>query len=167
MRKLLLLFVFAVSMSNLVYSQTGTDWKWLHPAPQGNQLRAIQAFSGSTWYVAGLAGTFMKTTDAGATWQFNHQAGLPFATSGQTSNAYDLHFFDETNGLVCGSSKEFLKPLMPVKHGLPYQPEYSYRLLPIISSTLPPRQLATRQVQAAVWLKQPTVVHHGTQLPPV
>ncbi len=109
MRKLLLLFVFAVSMSNLVYSQTGTDWKWLHPAPQGNQLRAIQAFSGSTWYVAGLAGTFMKTTDAGATWQFNHQAGLPFATSGQASNAYDIHFFDLNNGLICGSSTGILK----------------------------------------------------------
>ncbi|MBK8663263.1 MAG: hypothetical protein IPN18_16280 [Ignavibacteriales bacterium] len=63
MRKLLLLFVMAVSLSNLVYSQTGSDWKWLHPTPQGNQLRAVQAFSGSTWYAVGLAGTFMKTTE--------------------------------------------------------------------------------------------------------
>ncbi|GJQ33560.1 MAG: hypothetical protein HBSAPP04_23990 [Ignavibacteriaceae bacterium] len=109
MRKLLLLFVLAISMSNLVYSQTGTDWKWLHPSPQGNQLRAIQAFSGSTWYIAGLAGTFMKTTDAGATWEFHHQAGLPFATSGQTSNAYDIHFFDLNNGLICGSTTGILK----------------------------------------------------------
>ncbi|MBN8545982.1 MAG: T9SS type A sorting domain-containing protein [Ignavibacteria bacterium] len=109
MRKLLLLFVLAVSLSNLVYSQTGTDWKWLHPSPQGNQLRAIQAFSASTWYAVGLAGTFMKTTDAGATWTFNHLAGLPFGTSGQSSNAYDLNFTDLNNGIVVGSTAGILK----------------------------------------------------------
>ncbi len=109
MRKLLLLFVMAVSLSNLVYSQTGSDWKWLHPTPQGNQLRAVQAFSGSTWYAVGLAGTFMKTTDAGATWEFNHMAGLPFGSSGQASNAYDLHFTDLNNGLVVGSSSGIMK----------------------------------------------------------
>jgi len=104
MRKLLLLFVLAVSMSSLVYSQTGTDWKWLHPSPQGNTLRSIQAMSATTWYAVGAAGTFMKTTDAGATWTFNHLAGAPFGTSGQSSNAFDLHFFDLNNGLVCGST---------------------------------------------------------------
>ncbi len=109
MRKLLLLFVFAISMSNLVYSQTGTDWKWLHPSPQGNTLRSIQAFTSSTWYAVGAAGTFMKTTDAGASWTFNHLAGLPFATSGQSSNAMDLHFFNLNTGLVCGSSGGILK----------------------------------------------------------
>ncbi len=109
MRKLLLLFVFALSMSNLVYSQTGNDWKWLHPSPQGNSLRAVQAFSGSTWYAVGAAGTFMKTTDAGATWSFNQLAGRPFATSGQASNAMDMHFFNLNNGLICGSTGGILK----------------------------------------------------------
>lgn len=109
MRKLLLLFVLAVSMSSLVYSQTGTDWKWLHPSPQGNTLRSIQAMGATTWYAVGTAGTFMKTTDAGATWTFNHLAGVPFGTSGQSSNAFDLHFFDLNNGLVCGSTGGIFK----------------------------------------------------------
>jgi len=109
MRKLLLLFVLAVSMSNLVYSQTGSDWKWLHPAPQGNQLRAVQALGSSTWYAAGVGGTFMKTTDAGATWAFNHLAGKPLGTSGQASSVLDLHFFDANNGLVCGANGGILK----------------------------------------------------------
>lgn len=51
----------------------------------------------------------MKTTDAGATWVFHHLAGRPFATSGQTSNAYDIHFFDQNNGLICGSTGGILK----------------------------------------------------------
>ncbi|GAB1349185.1 hypothetical protein MASR1M107_13980 [Ignavibacteriales bacterium] len=105
MRKLSLLIVLAISLSNLVYTQTGSDWKWLHPSPQGNSLRSIQALNANTWYAVGGAGTFMKTTDAGATWTFNHLAGAPLAgLSGQTSNAFDLHFFDQNTGLVCGST---------------------------------------------------------------
>ncbi len=78
MRELLLLFVLTVFLTYPVHSQTGSDWKWLHPTPQGNQLRAVQVFSASTWYAVGYAGTFMKTTDAGSTWEFNHKAGNPF-----------------------------------------------------------------------------------------
>ncbi len=109
MRKSLLLLFFAFSVSGLLNAQTGSDWKWLHPSPQGNQLRAIQAFSATKWYALGLAGTFMKTTDGGATWSFHHQAGRPFATSGQSSNGYDFHFFDEQNGILCGSTGGILK----------------------------------------------------------
>jgi photosystem II stability/assembly factor-like uncharacterized protein len=108
-KKSFLFFLTLLTFTGMLYSQTGSDWKWLHPAPQGNQLRAIQAFSASTWYVVGLAGTFMKTNDAGATWEFNHMAGLPFGTSGQSSNAYALHFTDLNNGLVFGSSSGILK----------------------------------------------------------
>jgi photosystem II stability/assembly factor-like uncharacterized protein len=109
MRELLLLFVLTVFLTYPVHSQTGSDWKWLHPTPQGNQLRAVQVFSASTWYAVGYAGTFMKTTDAGSTWEFNHKAGNPFGTSGQSSNAYDLHFTDLNNGLVVGNNSGILK----------------------------------------------------------
>ncbi|MBV6512920.1 MAG: Ycf48-like protein [Ignavibacteriaceae bacterium] len=109
MRNFLLVLFFAFSISGLLNAQTGSDWKWLHPNPQGSQLRAVHAFSPTKWYALGAAGTFMKTTDGGATWSFHHQAGRPFATSGQTSNAFDFHFFDEQNGLLCGSTGGILK----------------------------------------------------------
>lgn len=109
MRKFLLSIIFTLSVTGLLNAQTGSDWKWLHPAPQGNQLRAVHAFSATKWYALGLAGTFMKTTDGGATWSFHHQAGRPFGTSGQASNGYDFHFFDEQNGILCGSSGGILK----------------------------------------------------------
>ncbi|QOJ29926.1 MAG: T9SS type A sorting domain-containing protein [Ignavibacteriales bacterium] len=109
MRNFLLVLFFAFSVTGLLNAQTGSDWKWLHPNPQGSQLRAVHAFSPTKWYALGAAGTFMKTTDGGATWSFHHQAGRPFATSGQTSNAFDFHFFDEQNGILCGSTGGILK----------------------------------------------------------
>ncbi|MCK6604373.1 MAG: YCF48-related protein [Ignavibacteriaceae bacterium] len=107
-RSILFLTIMVTCLGSLI-AQTGQDWKWLHPTPQGNTLRWVKAWSATEWYAVGSAGTFMKTTDAGATWTFNHKAGRPFATSGQTSNANDAHFFDMQNGIVVGSSSGIMK----------------------------------------------------------
>lgn len=109
MKKSFLFFLILLSFTGMLYSQTGSDWKWLHPQPQGNRLNYVQAFSGTTWYAIGYAGTFMKTTDAGATWFFRHDVGKPFGTSGQSANALDAHFFDTNNGIVVGSNAGIFK----------------------------------------------------------
>ncbi|MDP2301352.1 MAG: YCF48-related protein [Ignavibacteria bacterium] len=109
MKKSFLFFLLLLSSTSMLYSQSSSDWKWLHPTPQGNRLNYVQAFSATNWYAVGYAGTFMKTTDAGATWSFRHDVGRPFGTSGQSANALDAHFFDSNNGIIIGSNAGIFK----------------------------------------------------------
>ncbi|HOJ17289.1 MAG TPA: YCF48-related protein [Ignavibacteriaceae bacterium] len=103
--KLLFKSLFFLALFTFVtFAQEYTDWKWMHQQPQGNTLRWVKRFDANTWYAVGLAGTFMKTTDAGANWYFHHTAAAPFATSAQFANLYDAHFFNQTTGIVVGSS---------------------------------------------------------------
>ena len=103
----MLVLTFLVSFD--AFAQTGQDWKWMHQTPQGNTLRWVKAWSQTTWYAVGYAGTFMKTTNAGTTWDFNHLAGGPFGYSGQRTNAYDAYFFNMNTGYIAGSSGYIIK----------------------------------------------------------
>ena len=47
-------------------------------------------------------GTFMRTTDGGASWYFHHQAGLPANNAGQIGQNYDVRFASPTNGIIAG-----------------------------------------------------------------
>ena len=55
----------------------------------------------SNWYAIGGGGTFLKTTDAGATWFVNK-----WINSGGSTNSnyfmYDAHFFDMNTGVAVG-----------------------------------------------------------------
>ena len=64
MKKSLALFflLFTVSLIGQEYQ----DWKWLHEKPQGNTLRYVKMWDANNWYILGYSGTFMKTTDGGA-----------------------------------------------------------------------------------------------------
>jgi photosystem II stability/assembly factor-like uncharacterized protein len=105
MKKLItvLLIVFVAFMSFDLSAQTGSIWQWQHPSPQGNTLRYVKYWDANNWYAIGYSGTFMKTTNAGATWTFNHLAGVNFGPSGQKTFMYDAHFFNQTTGIVVGS----------------------------------------------------------------
>ncbi len=105
MRKLfafLMLAIF-VSISFEGFAQTG-PWTWQHPAPQGNTLRWVKYWDANNWYAVGYAGTFMKTSNAGTSWTFTHAAHGLFATSGQHTNIYNAHFFNQSTGLTFGSA---------------------------------------------------------------
>ncbi|MFA5012172.1 MAG: choice-of-anchor J domain-containing protein [Ignavibacteria bacterium] len=105
MRKLfafLMLAIF-VSISFEGFAQTG-PWTWQHPSPQGNTLRWVKYWDANNWYAVGYAGTFMKTTNAGTSWTWTHAAHGLYATSGQHTNIYHAHFFDQTTGLAFGSA---------------------------------------------------------------
>ena len=56
-----------------------SGWNWGNPAPQGNDLRAID-FQAGRGYAVGAAGTALRTDDGGATW-----VGLPTGTAGDLS----------------------------------------------------------------------------------
>lgn len=105
MRKLYIFTTFLLLIfATIGYSQTGQNWKWQHPTPQGNTLRWVKMWDANNWYAVGYAGTFMKTTNAGANWEFNHSAMGPYLTYGQRCNVYSAYFFNQNTGIVVGTS---------------------------------------------------------------
>lgn len=101
MKKILLPIILLLATQTL-FAQLYTDWKWIHPTPQGNTLRYVKRWDANNWYAVGYGGTFIKTTNAGVNWTFHHRAGRP-GTDGATSFIYDAHFFNQTTGIVCGT----------------------------------------------------------------
>lgn len=97
------IFLFILSNS-LLWGQEYQDWKWLHEQPQGNRLRWVKIWDANNWYAIGEYGTFMKTTNGGASWYFHHQAGVPSSTLGGTGNINDAHFFDMNTGILVGTA---------------------------------------------------------------
>lgn len=107
MRKLFTLALLAVVLCFAMdlSAQNGQDWKWQTPTPQGNTLRWVKYWDANNWYAIGFAGTFMKTTNAGTTWTFDHKAGGSYlGYTGQSINMYDAHFFNQSTGVVVGSA---------------------------------------------------------------
>lgn len=102
-----ILFLFTViwcSLSVAGLAQINQNWKWLHPNPQGNRLNYIKAWSPTSWYAVGFAGTFMKTTNGGTSWSVYHNAGRKVGTSEQFTSLYDAHFFNANTGIVVGGN---------------------------------------------------------------
>lgn len=91
-----------VSFSFEGFAQTG-PWTWMHPTPQGNTIRWVKYWDANNWYAVGLAGTFMKTSNAGTTWTYTHLAGGPNGFSGQRNSMYYAHFFNANTGMVFGA----------------------------------------------------------------
>jgi photosystem II stability/assembly factor-like uncharacterized protein len=100
--KKILLFCFVAFISFYSFAQEYTAWKWLHEKPQGNTLRWVKMFDANNWYAVGLDGTFMKTSDGGASWYLHHKAGL-IAADGGGSTLYTANFTSMTNGIVIGT----------------------------------------------------------------
>ena len=86
------------------FAQDHQDWKFTHPKPQPNNLRKLQTLDANTWVAVGANGTFMRTTDGGASWYFHHQAGLPINNAGQIGGNVDLRFISPTNGIIVGDA---------------------------------------------------------------
>jgi photosystem II stability/assembly factor-like uncharacterized protein len=84
------------------FAQEGDAWKWSHQQPQGNVLRWVKMWDDNNWYAVGYGGTFMKTTNGGATWNFNHKAGLPDPVTEIYESIYDADFWDMNNGVITG-----------------------------------------------------------------
>ncbi|MCI0472859.1 MAG: hypothetical protein L0Y76_04665, partial [Ignavibacteria bacterium] len=64
---IIITLTFITFFTNL-NAQLYQDWKWLHQSPQGNDLRWVKMWDVNTIYAIGNKGTFIKTTDRGATW---------------------------------------------------------------------------------------------------
>lgn len=80
-----------------------SNWEWMHPRPSGSTMNWVQVIDADNWVMAGLGGTFQKTTDGGATWTVVKEIG-GLSSTGFYRSIYDGHFFDAMTGLLCGSS---------------------------------------------------------------
>ncbi len=91
--------VFAMNLD----AQENQDWKWVHPGPQGNQLRWVKMIDSLNWYACGNTGTFMKSSNAGVNWTVYTNAGgwLP-SFFGEGRNLINGWFFNLNTGVVCG-----------------------------------------------------------------
>lgn len=99
MSKFLFVLLFFLTFSTL---HPQSNWYWQNPLPQGNGLFRVQFVNSTDAYAVGTAGTIMKTTDAGVTWNITHYAG------GSTKILKSLYFLDENNGWVGGYDGKLL-----------------------------------------------------------
>ena len=104
MKKHINLFVSILVLLTFVNvnAQENKDWKWSHQLPQGNILKWVKMWDVNNWYAVGDAGTFMKTTDAGANWSIHHNAGKPNIYDG-SDDLRTGYFFTISTGLVAGA----------------------------------------------------------------
>ncbi|MCX6165543.1 MAG: hypothetical protein NTU73_11910, partial [Ignavibacteriae bacterium] len=104
MKKQIVLFfsLYLLCFANL-NAQMYQDWKWLHQSPQGNDLRWVKMWDVNTIYAIGYKGTFVKTTDRGATWMVQHKAGRVSGIPVQVADLRNAYFFDQNTGIVVGT----------------------------------------------------------------
>jgi len=90
MKKTLIIFVILLSQN--LFSQD--NWYWLNPYPTANYLTSSQFFDSNTGYVVGARGVFLKTGDAGITWQYSRIDSL-------YTDYPKLFFLNQNTGFVC------------------------------------------------------------------
>ncbi len=101
MKKLILLGLFLLTVSG-IYAQTTSEWKWIHPKPQGQYLRWVQAIDANTWVAGGEYGQFLKTTNAGINW-FTSTGGYPstlYPGAQIYQNLLCAQFFNANTGYI-------------------------------------------------------------------
>ncbi len=82
----------------LASDNSGVSWHESYPSPNDFYID-ISKVNAQTLYVAGFAGTIIKTKDAGASWE-KVMHGNRFFSERIHLNA--IHFFDENNGAAVG-----------------------------------------------------------------
>jgi photosystem II stability/assembly factor-like uncharacterized protein len=73
-------------------------WFWQNPLPQGNILFNVHVLGPNTAITVGAAGTVMKTTDGGESWDIQHYA------DGATTNLSSVHFINSNIGYAIGGN---------------------------------------------------------------
>jgi photosystem II stability/assembly factor-like uncharacterized protein len=101
MKKLILLVLLVLTVSGL-YAQTTPEWRWIHPKPQGEYLRWVQAIDANNWVAGGDYGQFLKSTNAGTTW-VTSTGGYPstlYPGSQIYQNLLSAQFFNANTGYI-------------------------------------------------------------------
>src|SRR4030095_6113266 len=99
MKLFLLLASLLITLS--ASAQDYQDWKFVHPKPHSNLLRRVDMVDANNWFTVGANGTFMRTTNGGTNWYFQHFCGRVGAALDVSQN-HSLWFFNSTTGIVAG-----------------------------------------------------------------
>jgi photosystem II stability/assembly factor-like uncharacterized protein len=99
MKSLCAFFVALVFLFSTATSQT--NWFWLNPQPQGNNLLATHFVNNTTGFAVGEFGTVLKTINEGQTWTQ--------LTAGTSRTLRAVYFVDASTGFVAGDSGTILK----------------------------------------------------------
>lgn len=86
----------AVSVTQTLLACSGgaqAGWCWVEPKPHGNPVRDVQYLGGDVFVAAGGGGTFMRSTDAGATWSTSFAIG---------SSVNAMHLVSSSLGFAVG-----------------------------------------------------------------
>lgn len=92
MRKLTLLIFINVFITGSLYSQSG--WNWVHPYPQGHELKSAQFVNPELGFAAGEGGNIIKTTNGGVNWEV--------IWTGTSDPLYTVYFVNSQTGFVAG-----------------------------------------------------------------
>lgn len=76
----------------------GNDWVHQSPFPQGNILRDIHLFDEDKMIAVGDAGTIVRTTDGGLTWDVKNYNG----EDGTEVDLQAVHFINANTGWIVG-----------------------------------------------------------------
>jgi photosystem II stability/assembly factor-like uncharacterized protein len=93
-----LIVLCTLTLSSIKAQQS---WHWQNPLPQGNDLESVHSFSQTTAIAVGAAGTIIKTTDGGCSWDSKN--------SGTDEWLFDVFFVDSQTGWVAGKEGIILK----------------------------------------------------------
>lgn len=111
MRKFIFSFFWCVLFISMTFgvinAQEVNQYKWLHQTPQGNTLRWVKMWDANNWYAVGYGATFMKTTNAGASWYLRDNI-YKDATGGYEL-LYDAYFIDMNTGWAGGNGGKIMK----------------------------------------------------------
>ncbi len=92
--------LFILLISNLAFAED-CDWQWSNPQPQGNELYSVEFANKDIIYIAGDAGTILKSCDGGNQWEL--------LNSGTTENLWYMSVLDSKNVYIAGEFSLLLK----------------------------------------------------------
>lgn len=85
----------------LVTPHAHSQWSWQNPLPQGNALNSVACPAENVFIAVGNVGTIMRTTNGGATWEFQ--------SSGVHQHLRGVFFHSISNGIAVGDSGTMLR----------------------------------------------------------
>ena len=97
-----LLASFALTFLLLTGVIAAQTFQWQHPTPTGNNLNDALILPSGTWILAGDGGTFLRSTNGGATWVLSQPE-----TS--ASDIYETTFTSEDIGFLCTTNGSIMK----------------------------------------------------------
>jgi len=91
--------IIIIGFMTLIWFNVNAQWKWAHPAPQGNTLLKLTLVTANTAWASGEQGSLIKTSNGGITWSSQF--------TGVTSDLRNIAFTDSLHGYI-GSGQDFI-----------------------------------------------------------